>query len=509
MRKKLLPFVEILMMVSAFIFPMSAEEKVTTTTTDKVSKEKEEPPKEQTVSTKHTININGAVIPYTATIGNFIIKQGEKEEDKGSFFYTSYIKDDTQDQTNRPVTFCFNGGPGSSSVWLHMGAFGPKLVHFEDLTFQRAPITLDDNPYCLLDLTDMVFIDPVSTGYSRAIPTNDAKDFHGVDQDIKSVAEFIRIWTTHNNRWASPKFLAGESYGTTRAAGLSLYLHDEKYLYLNGLVLISTILDFQAYNFDHANDLAYQMFLPTFTTTAWYHKKLPGDLQTSLPKAAKAAQDFVINEYSVALLKGASLTPQERNTIIDKLSSLTGLSKDYIDHSNLRVDQSHYCKELLKKERRVVGRFDSRYVGIDPDGIKSTCTNDPSMEVTMGIFTGALNHYIRTDLQWVDDKEYKIIADVWPWDFGDAKNEYLHLGSNLKDNMSKNPRLKVFVGSGLYDLATPYFAVEYSFNHLGIDPVLMPNISKYYYEAGHMMYLHRPSLEKLKSDLSEFYKIAS
>lgn len=485
-------------------FQLIAEDKQETPKTT----ESEEPkPTEKVVETTNSVKVNGTPLRYKALTGNALIKN-EKGNPKASIFYVAYIKDDVKDASQRPVTFCFNGGPGSSSVWLHMGAFGPKIVQFQDLGYPKPPYHLEDNPFTLLDITDLVFIDPVSTGYSEAVPVQDSKNFHGVDEDIKSVAEFIRLWTTQNNRWTSPKFVAGESYGTTRAAGLANYLHNNLYLYLNGVVLVSNILDFQAYNFDSANDLPYITFLPTYTATAWYHKKLSEDLQEDLFKTLKEVQEFAINEYSIALYKGVSLSAEERASVIEKLSRYTGISKEFIDKSNLRLSEARFTKELLEKNNLVVGRFDSRYKGFPVDSGRSSCDTDPSGEVIMGCFTGAFNYYLRNDLNWVSDKEYQIIKSVWPWDYGSAKNEYIHMSEDLRENMIKNPNLKIFVANGLYDLATPFSASIYTVNHLNLNPEIQSNITMQYYQAGHMMYLHRPSLVKLKNDLTQFIKSA-
>lgn len=490
-----------------FFMPLFLNGEERTEITKPAEQTQSKPLQEMTVETSNSVKVNGVSLRYKATTGNALIKD-EQGNAKASIFYISYVKDDVKDASQRPVTFCFNGGPGSSSVWLHMGAFGPKIVQFQDLGYVKPPYNVEENPFTLLDVTDLVFIDPVSTGFSEAIPYQDKKNFHGVKEDIKSVAEFIRLWTTQNNRWTSPKFVAGESYGTTRAAGLANYLHNDVYLYLNGVILISNVLDFQAYNFDTANDLPFVTYLPSYTSTAWFHKKLSEELQEDLFKTLKEVQDFAINEYSIALLKGLSLPQEERSKVAEKLSRYTGISKEYIEKSNLRLSQSRFTKELLSKNNLVVGRFDSRYKGYPVDGGESDCDSDPSSEVIMGCFTGGFNYYLRNELNWKEDKEYNIIKSVWPWDYGSAKNEYVHMSEDLRENMIKNPNLKIFVGNGLYDLATPFLATIYTFNHLNLEPEIQSNITMHYYQAGHMMYLHRPSLIKLKNDLAQFIKSA-
>ncbi len=462
-------------------------------------------PVEKTVEAAGSVKVNGAQIKYKTISGNFLLKDNN-DNAKASFFYVAYIRDDVKDYNQRPVTFCFNGGPGSSSIWLHMGAFGPKIVQFPDLGYPQAPYRLEDNQSTLLDITDLVFIDPVSTGYSYAVSPQDPKHYHGIEEDIKSVGEFIRMWLTQYNRWESPKFIAGESYGTTRAAGLSYYLHDNLYIYLNGVILVSTILDFQAYNFDTANDLPYLTYLPSYTSTAWYHKKLPADLQSDLTQAIREAEKFAATDYALALFQGSNLSPEAKDQVAEKVAKFTGLSKKYVLDSDLRIPQSRFAKELFADENEVVGRFDSRYKSYDTDGVGSYCGLDPSLEPLMGAYTGAFNYYLRNDLGWNSPKEYKVIAEVWPWDYGSAKNEYVHMSEELRKNMIKNPKLKIFVASGIYDLATPFSGANYSFSHLNLDRSLQKNISVNYYEAGHMMYLHKPSLVKLKNDLAQFYK---
>lgn len=460
--------------------------------------------KEEFSETKHQVTINGQPVAYRAVAGTLILKD-EKCKPKASIFYISYTKEDVGQTSDRPVTFCFNGGPGSSSVWLHLGILGPKRVFLNESGDVLPPYHLVDNEFSLLDVTDLVFIDPVSTGFSRAIPPDEAKNFHGVEEDIKSVAEFIRLYLTRNQRWESPKFIAGESYGTTRAAGLAGHLHDEYFIYINGLALISTVLNFQSIDFRAGNDLSHLLFLPSYTATAWYHKKLSPDLQANFSNTIQAARDFVINDYSLALFKGSLLTPPERQRIVEQLARFTGLSSEYIDRSNLRIDMMRFAKELLRDQRRTVGRFDSRFKGIDADAVGEHFEYDPSADAIFGAFTSTLNQYIQTDLKWMNDAHYKILTNVQPWDYG-ISNQYLNVAETLRGVMTKNPYLRVFVGNGYYDLATPFFATEYTFNHLGLDISLMDHVTMKHYDAGHMMYIYRPALIKLKEDLANFYQ---
>lgn len=454
--------------------------------------------------TRHEVMINGQLIAYKAMAGNIILKN-DKCEPQASFFFISYTRE-TENSIQRPVTFCFNGGPGSSSVWLHLGVFGPRRVHLTENGDVVPPYRLVDNEFSILDITDLVFIDPVSTGYSRAIPVGNAKHFHGVEEDVKSVAEFIRLYVTRFNRWDSPKFLAGESYGTTRAAGLAGYLHDKYYMSMNGIILVSSILNFQSIDFSEGNDLAYLLFLPSYTAAAWYHKKLAPGLQANLSHTLDEVEDFVINEYSRALFKGNLIKSEERQRMINQLAHYTGLSPDYIDRSNLRIDMMRFAKELLRDSKRTIGRFDSRFKGIDYDAVGEYFEYDPSTEAVFGAFTATFNQYVREELKWNDDNHYKILTSVQPWDYGNATNQCLNVGETLRQVMIKNSYLRVFVANGYFDLATPYFATEYTFNHLNFDSSLADHVTMNYYDAGHMMYIHYPSLVKLKKDLSIYYK---
>lgn len=457
--------------------------------------------------TAHSVAIDGKELKYEATAGTMLIK-GDDGKNKATIFYTAYTKEGTSDFGKRPITFCFNGGPGSSSVWLHLGTFGPRRVLFDDNGYAQPPFSLVDNEYSLLDYTDLVFIDPVSTGFSRACLGEDPKQFHGVDEDVKSVAEFIRLFLTKNNRWGSPKYLAGESYGTTRAAALAGYLHDEKHVYVNGIILISSVLNFQTIN-DHqnGNDLPYILYLPTYARAAAYHQKLKPELQNNLQKTIEEVQRFALTDYASSLMQGDDLDPKTRQEIIAKLSLYTGLSKDFIDRCNLRINNMHFAKELLRNERRTIGRFDSRYQGIDSHGCGETFEYDPSADSIFGAFTSTFNDYIKTELKWQPTEEYKVLTSVSPWNYGKAAtNQYLNVGETLREVMTKNPSINVFVGSGYYDLATPYFATDYTMNHLNLDPSLRSHITKKYYNGGHMMYVQKESLIKLKKDLADFFK---
>jgi carboxypeptidase C (cathepsin A) len=375
---------------------------------------------------------------------------------------------------------------------------------------QPPPYKLVNNDLSLLDLTDLVFIDPVTTGFSRPAEGQDAKKFHGVQQDVETVGDFIRLYLARYKRWDSPKYLAGESYGTTRAAALAGYLQDRHGINLNGILLVSMVLNFETIRFDEGNDLPYSLFLPTYTATAWYHKKLPPDLQGDLKKALAEAEAFAEGEYTVALMKGNRLSEEEAAKVRKKLARLTGLSEDFVARSNLRIEISRFTKELLRGERRTVGRFDSRYKGIDLDAVGERGEYDPSYAAVQGAYTATLNQYVRHDLEFKSDLPYEILTGrVQPWDYGSARNRYLNVAPTLRQAMTKNRDLRVFVASGYYDLATPYFATEYTLAHLGLDASVSDHLTVAYYEAGHMMYVHRPSHEKLRKDVAKFYRSTS
>ena len=473
---------------------------------EKPKEEKKPPtPEEKIVQTKHSLKIAGQEIKYTATAGTILLKL-EDGTPKASIFYVAYTKDDVSDPSQRPLTFSFNGGPGSASVWLHLGLFGPRRVQMGDAgALLPPPYKLVDNDVSLLDISDLVFIDPVSTGYSRAVPGEAPQQFHGVTPDLESVADFIRLYATRNKRWSSPKFLAGESYGTTRLSG---YLQQRYGMYLNGIVLISAILNFETAEFDTGNDLPCILYLPTYTAIAWYYKKLPPDLQGGdVQKAVEESRKFAVGEYADALMTGDALPSARRAEIMQKVARLTGLSPDYIDRTNLRIEIQRFTKELLRSERRTIGRIDARFTGIDRDAAGEHPEFDPSIAAIIGPYSGMLNDYVRNDLKFDSDLPYEVLTGrVRPWNYAPYENRYVNVAETLRGAMTQNPFLHVFVAKGYYDLATPFFAADYTFDHLSLDPSLRRHLSGAYYEAGHMMYVHPPSLAKLKADIAQFIK---
>lgn len=466
------------------------------------------PPVEKTSKTKHSIQINGTTLDYTATAGTLILKKDDKPW--ASMFYVAYTRDGVSDLSKRPITFAFNGGPGSSSVWLHLGAFGPKRVEMApDGEQPKPPYHLVDNEDTPLQFTDLVFIDPVTTGFSRPAPGVKASEFHGFDGDLESVSEFIRLYLTVSQRWASPKFLAGESYGTTRAAALSDRLLEDQGIYLNGITLISSVLNFETLSFAPGNDLPYALYLPSYTAAAWYHKKLPKDLQSDLEKAIGEARRFAGNEYSVALMKGDKLTASERTNVVHELSRLTGLSETFVQQSNLRISEPQFTKELLRDQRKTIGRYDSRLEGADFDATGSRPEYDPSYASVQGIYTAMFNNYVRTDLKFDSDMPYQVLTDkVQPWSYDHFQNRYVNVAEMLRQAMTQNPSLKVMIANGYFDLATPFFATEYTVNHIGLEPALSNHISLTYCEAGHMLYTRKTCLDSLHTAMTDFYQKA-
>lgn len=456
--------------------------------------------------TKHTMTIGGEEVAYTATAG-FLTLPDYGGKPRASMFYVAYTRDGVDEPGARPLTFAFNGGPGSSSVWLHLGALGPRRVDMGPEGFdQRPPFQLVDNPHAWLDLTDLVFIDPVTTGYSRPAEGVRGSEFHGVREDTQAVGDFIRLWTTREARWASPKFLAGESYGTTRAASLSGYLQETHGMYLNGIILISPILNFQTARFEVGNDDPFWQFLPTYTATAFYHKKLEPALQRDLRSTLEQARKWASTEYLVALAKGDRLTAEEQATVAKNLARYTGLSQDFCELSNLRISIFNFTKELRRTDRRTVGRLDSRFAGIDRQGIGNSPDWDPSMIAIEGPYTAALNDYVRRELGFESDLPYEILTGrVHPWSYGDYENRFANLAETLRRAMTKNPSLRVMWACGYYDLATPFFAAEQTASQMQLDPERRKNNEFHYYESGHMMYIRHHDLEKLKKDVQGFY----
>ena len=467
--------------------------------------------------TKHTVIIGGKTINYTATAGALILLN-DKEEPVALFGYTAYTKDD--DNNKRPVTFSYNGGPGSSSYWLHIGVIGPKKIIVNDPEFNPPPpYKFEDNNNSILDVTDIVMIDPVGTGLSHAVGKAKNKDFWGVDQDIKSIGNFIKQYVTENNRWNSPKFLLGESYGTMRSAGVVNYLQENLGMVMNGVILVSSVLDLRTLTFQQYDDISYILHLPTYAATAWYHNKI-ANKPASLESFLKEVEAFAGGEYATALMKGDRISDAEKETIINKLSGYTGLSKDYLIRANLRVTEPQFTQELLRNEHLTVGRLDSRYTGINQNLLSENARSDPQSAAISPAFTSAFLSYYYGDLKMDKKNVYHTSAYgaegfVWDWkhkksntpDEGDPSTP--NTAVDLAEAMNHNPSLKILVLNGYYDLATPFYATEYTFDHLALDKKLKQNIQLKYYPAGHMMYINSMAATAFKKDVAGFISSAS
>lgn len=453
--------------------------------------------------TKHQLRLGTQTISYTATTGYMPVRD-ENDSIKAKLFFVAYTKDGEPDPGKRPILFAYNGGPGSASLWLHMGALGPKRVVIGDSgDIPAPPYQYVDNEYTWLDKTDIVFIDPMLTGYTRPVGKNDKSQFTGFENDVQFVGDFIRLYTTKYERWSSPKFIGGESYGTTRSAGLAGYLQSRYGFYLNGVILISAILDFGADITDRGNDRPYPLLLPTFCATAWYHKKLSPQY-ADLGALLKEVETFALTDYAAALLKGDQLPAAERTRIIGRLSQYTGLSAAYIDQCNLRLEVGRVNKELLRAEGLTVGRLDARITGHDYDNAGDTYDYDPSYDKTIyGPYAAAMYDYLHRTLKYDNGIPYEVLTGrPRPWPL--ASDRYLNVAETLRDAMTKNPYLKVWVANGYFDMATPYFATRNVLDHMFLQPSLKKNISLTYYPAGHMMYIHKPSLAQLKKDFDAF-----
>ncbi|MBS1853945.1 MAG: peptidase S10 [Acidobacteria bacterium] len=452
-------------------------------------------PPETTVVTHHSIRMGGETINYTATAANFIIKD-DNGNPKASMFFTAYTKDGITDPARRPIAFVYNGGPGSGSLFTHMGLGPRRIVLTDDGHGMPAPYSITDNDSTFLDAADLVFIDAIGTGYSRPGPGENPTQFYGVSQDAQWFADFIYQYLTRTERWSSPKYLIGESYGTTRSAQLSQTLQQRHQIYLNGIVLISTV----AFGNWGADDRSI-FFLPTYITSAWYHKLLPPDLQKlTIEQIAQRARDFAHGPYAQALEKGDELTPAEHQKIVAETARLTGLSAKYIEQTNLRISPQRWFKELLRDKRLTVGRLDSRFTGMDADAAGERNEYDSSEASYEGAYSAMFQDYVRRELKWNSDSYYAITGNVRPWDQGTPGQA----GEALRSAMTEQGSLKVLVVAGYYDLATPFNGIEQTVSHMGLEPAIRKHISFTYYEAGHMMYVDKNAREKLHKDVDAF-----
>jgi carboxypeptidase C (cathepsin A) len=457
------------------------------------------------VFTTNTVLIDGQKVKYVAETGMLPVLK-EDGTSRASVFYIAYTRLGTGDATSRPLTFCFNGGPGSSSVWLHLGALGPRRVKMnEDGTLPKPPFGLVDNEYSLLAASDLVFIDPVATGFSRPDKDEKAEAFFGEAGDVDSVGGFIRLWTTRHGRWLSPKYLCGESYGVFRAAGLAEHLMSRYGMYLSGLVLVSGVMDFATLDDAPGNDLPFTLCLPAETATAFYHKKLATDLQADLDRTLTEAREFAAGEYAAALRQGEGLPTDEHDKVAAELARLTGLPLRVINDNNLRVHTEVFRKELLHDEGLIIGAYDARITGRDDDPAAREPDFDPSDAAVNGPFSAAINTYVREELKFQDDLPYELIAGVQPWSFR-ARGNYPQTGGELSSAMNQNPYMRVLVVGGRRDLVCPIETMRYSMDHMKLDPAYRTNISYAQFEAGHMMYINLPDLQKLHGVLEDFVK---
>ncbi|MEO6801403.1 MAG: peptidase S10 [Rhodanobacter sp.] len=480
---------------------------------DKAGKKDELPiPPERSVVTSHSVRIDDRNIAYKATAGTLLIKD-DKGKPAVSMFYVAYTVGDGK-SANRPLTFLYNGGPGSSSMWLHMGSFGPvRVANQGDKPIPPPPYSTVSNQYSLLDKSDLVFIDAPGTGYSRLVGDAKGKDYYGIDQDADAFAKFITRYVGDHQRWNSPKFLFGESYGTTRSAVLAKVLQSQG-MELNGIVLMSSILDFNVWA-STGVDHAYIVNLPTEAAIAWYHDKVPNK-PADIASFLDSVRHFASTDYTLALARGDAITPAEAGRIAAQLSQYTGLSTTYIKEANLRIDPSRFRKELLRDQRRTVGRLDGRFEGIDADAAGETPDGDAASDAATGAYSAAFNQYAESELKYTSEQSYlpnnyPVVGRHWDWarKGHDGITTTPDVGVDLAAAMRRNPHLKVFSANGYYDLATPFYATEFDLGHLGLEPAIRKNIEFGFYPSGHMIYFDVDALKQVKLDLARFYDEAA
>lgn len=476
-----------------------------------------QPPVERIVTTEHQLTIGKKTLEYTATCGTLLLrevdtKDGESkgEKTRASVFFVAYTLKPSKKNggsESRPLTFSFNGGPGSSSVWLHLGLLGPQRVATNEMGHCGVPpYALTDNEFTLLTESDLVFIDPVGTGHSKVAEGEKTAEYHEYQRDLDAVGEFIRLYLTRNGRWASPKYLIGESYGTTRAVGLSRHLQEKHDIHLNGLMLVSLAVDFQTLSFDHGNELPYPLYLPTYAATAWYHQALRPALQKKpLKEVVAEAEAFANGDYTLALMAGSRLPAARRQRMAEQLSAYTGLSTLYLLRCDLRPTEFRFFKELLRERGQTVGRLDSRFLGLDRDDAGEHPEEDAGMNNLIGAYATGINRLLRETLKFDSDAPYLVHSPLWKtWSWKGFENRYVNVGDSLRRALQANPAMRVYVASGYYDLATPHAAGDYTLSHLGLRDSLQANISVSYFEAGHMMYIHQPSLLRMAAELRSF-----
>jgi carboxypeptidase C (cathepsin A) len=501
------------LMLAALLSPpvgLSAQAKSTPPAAEKASAPEPTPAR---YDSHHSIKIGAETVEYDARVGSIILRD-DKEKPTGEMYYTAYTRSGVTDKSHRPIMFSYNGGPGSSSFWLHMGIMGPRRVSVPGTGHaDPAPYKVVDNQFALLDKTDVVMLDPIGTGFSHPLGDTEGKTFWGVDEDARSITQFISRFLSQNNRWNSPKYLLGESYGTTRSAVLSSMLQGAN-IDLNGVVLLSTVLDFRTVSFAPGDDLPFVVNLPSYAAVAWYHKVLP-DRPAELKAFLAEVEHFAMNDYAAALLQGGALPAPDRSRIIDKLHAYTGLSKEYLDRADLRVSAPDFEKELLRTRKEVVGRLDARYLGPSGDLLERFPQQDPQSSAISAAYAGAWNTYLRSELAYTGDREYVPSGNVFPWNFnrqGDGAffgNNTPNVSGDLARALENNPKMQVLLLTGLYDLATPYFAAAWTMDHLGLTPDLRANIQRADFEAGHMVYVNEDVLPQWKQTLDAFIQRTS
>jgi carboxypeptidase C (cathepsin A) len=475
------------------------------------------PLQDRLVTTEHKRKLGKRTLEYGVTCGTLVLredegnKDGERSADKpcAALFFIAYTLKNGNGDRPRPITFSFNGGPGSSSVWLHLGILGPQRVATDEMGNATAPpYGLVDNEHTLLPDTDLVFIDPIGTGHSRMAEGEKVAEFHEYQRDLDAVGEFIRLYLTRFGRWESPKYLIGESYGTTRAAGLSLHLQDKHDIFLNGVMLVSLAIDLQTLCFDHGNELPYALFLPTYAATAWYHQALVPELQKlTLKEVIKRAEDYALGDYTVALMQGSRLDAKAREKVAAQVAKYSGLSTEYVLRSDLRPGEFRYFKELLRHRGQTVGRLDTRFLGQDRDDVGEKPETDAAMSNLIGAYATGINRLLKDTLRFDSDAPYVVHAPIWDkWAWKDFANKYVNVGTSLRRAMHANPHMRVYVASGYFDLGTPHAAGDYTLSHLGLRDSLQKNVKVSYFEAGHMMYIHQPSLARMADELRAFVK---
>jgi carboxypeptidase C (cathepsin A) len=493
------------LLACALSFTLAEEKKAEPEKTEEKKSEEKKPDVKEPKVIDGSVVIAGQTVAYTATASVLpLLKPDGKTS--ANIFHTVYRKKDAGDVSKRPVTFCFNGGPGSSSVWLHLGAFGPKRVDLpaDGLSAPKPPGRLVPNEFSLLDVTDLVFIDPVNTGYSKAAEADKAQDFLGVEEDIRAVGEFIRAWLSKEKRWTSPKFIAGESYGGIRGGGLAEHLARRHRIYLNGLIIVSGLLDYDVLIDGPVNDLPYQVILPALSAMAHYHKRLPEDLQ-KLTRAEVVAQvrKFAYGEYATALLLDRDLPADQRAAVVKQLARFTGLAEKLVDEQELRISSGYFREMLLRDQGLVLGSYDARVTGKDGSSADSYPQIDPFMNVVGGIAAATMNAYLREELQYEEALPYEVLSPQPSWNHGKG-NSYTSVTHQLAGAMKGNNHLKVLALVGWADLVTPPDNILHSFRHMPLPQELRGNIVVREYEAGHMMYTLRSDLDALHRDIAAF-----